>query len=59
MLYKLNKEENSIEMMPFFDFEHLSKKEKDLVIASAIVKNEEKKKEQACILKNVNGGFDV
>ncbi len=30
-----------------------------VVIGSAIVKNEEKKKEQACILKNVNGGFDV
>ena len=30
MLYKLNKEANSIEMMPFVDFEYLSKKEKDL-----------------------------
>ncbi len=30
MLYKLDKEKNDIELIPFFDFESLEKKEKDL-----------------------------
>ena len=30
MLYRLSKEDNTIELMPYADFESLAKKEKDL-----------------------------